>query len=137
MDLKNKVPHVVLYLFVGGVAAVTDLVIFYILAEMLEMNYVLVSIIGFIVATMVNYILSIIFVFDTGARFKRLLEIFFVYAASTIGLVVHLTTLYILIDYFEYDKMVSKVIAIFCAFTFNYLSRKYYVFRKQYASVKC
>jgi putative flippase GtrA len=128
MDLKNKVPQVIRYFFVGGSAALTDLIIFYLLVDILGFNYVLVSILGFIVATLVNYLLSILFVFESGVRFNRFMELFYVYAVSSVGLFVHLATLTLFIEYFNYDKMASKVIAIISAFAFNYLLRKYFVF---------
>ena len=131
MDLINKIPVIVRYFFVGGIAALTDLVIFFVLAKQYEFNYLLVSIIGFFVATFVNYTLSIIFVFSSGVRFQRFSEIILVYAVSSIALVVHLSSLYLFISFFHEGKMFSKVIAILCAFMFNYLLRKYYVFKKQ------
>ena len=46
-DLKNKIPDIILYLFVGGVAALTDLIIFFIFAKMLGFNYIFITIVGF------------------------------------------------------------------------------------------
>jgi len=136
MDLKSKVPSVVKYFFVGGVAALTDLIIFFILAKVLEYNYLLVSVLGFMVATYVNYDLSIRFVFISGARFKKLSEIGMVYLASVTALVVHLSVLYLLIDILSKGKMISKLVAILSAFMFNYLIRRYYVFLKKPLKVR-
>ncbi|MEA3504400.1 MAG: GtrA family protein [Bacteroidota bacterium] len=84
---------------------------------------------GFIVATFVNYLLSIKFVFTSGARFMRFTEILMVYLVSSVGLVVHIVTLYTLIDFLQFDKMISKIMAIGCAFAFNFVLRKFFVFK--------
>lgn len=133
IDLKNKIPDIVLYLFVGGIAAITDLIIFFTFAKVLEFNYVLVTISGFIVATFVNYLLSIKLVFNSGIRFLPTVEILMVYAISSIGLVVHITVLFLLIDIFQFEKMISKLLAITSGFTFNFILRKYYVFKQKTA----
>ena len=130
MDLRNKLPQVLLYFFVGGVAALTDLMIFFVMTELMGFNYILVSLLGFLIATLVNYKLSILVVFESEVRFKRSIEILFVYTVSSVGLAVHIITLYIFIDLLTIDKMISKVSAIFVAFIFNYLLRKHYVFRR-------
>ena len=131
MDLKNRIPDIILYFFVGGIAALTDLFIFYVFANQLGFNYLLITIIGFVVATFVNYLLSIKFVFNTGARYARGAEIIITYMVSAIGLIVHISVLFLLIDFLQFEKMLSKIIAIVSAFMFNFLLRKYYVFKKK------
>lgn len=130
MDLKNRIPDFVRYFFVGGVAASTDLLIFYVFAKQLGYNYILITVLGFLVATFVNYVLSIKFVFDSGARFERRAEIALTYIVSAIALIVHVAVLYTFIDVLSFEKMLSKLVAIGSAFAFNFLLRKYYVFKK-------
>ncbi len=130
-DLLNRIPDIIKYLFVGAIAALSDLIIFYIFAKLLDFNYVLVTVVGFIVATFVNYILSIKFVFNSGARFVPTTEILMIYAISSIGLLVHISVLFLAIDIWELEKMLSKILAIISGFMFNFLLRKYYVFRKK------
>ena len=120
MDLKNRMPAIVLYFFVGGIAALTDLFIFYVFAKQLGFNYLLITIIGFVVAIFVNYLLSIKFVFHSGTRFGRGAEIIMTYIVSSIGLIVHISVLFLLIDLLQIEKMLSKIIAVLSAFIFNY-----------------
>lgn len=131
MDIKNKFPKIVLYFFVGGVAALSDLLIFFVFTKLLGIYYVYIAVLGFIIATFINYLLSIRFVFDPGARFSKLFELGMVYLASLLAFAVHLAILILLIDYFSLEKMISKTFATIGAFMFNYLIRKYYVFAKK------
>ncbi|MDA3778903.1 MAG: GtrA family protein [Bacteroidales bacterium] len=129
MDLKNKIPTIVKYFFVGGTAAFADLLIFYIFCKLMGFNYLLITAIGFIIATFINYILSIKFVFVSGEKFKQKLEILMIYGISSIALLVHMGILTLCIEILSIEKMTSKILAIMGAFMFNYLLRKYFVFK--------
>ncbi|MCK5146696.1 GtrA family protein [bacterium] len=131
MDCKIKIPDIIAYLFVGGIAALTDLVIFFIFAKQLGFNYIIISIVGFLIATLVNYLLSIKIVFNSGSRFAKSKEIVIIYLVSSIALVVHISVLHILIHSVNCEKMLSKIAAIISAFIFNFLLRKYFVFKKK------
>jgi len=59
------------YFVVGGVCALVDLSIFLAFAQGLGMPYLRVSAASFVVATLLNYFLSVRFVFVSGLRFGR------------------------------------------------------------------
>jgi len=85
------------YFFVGGVAAAVDIAFFFLFASLAGLNYLVVAPFGFVLATWVNYQLSIRHVFRSGARFKRSREILLVYAISAIGLLINQAVLYVLV----------------------------------------
>ena len=60
--------------------------------------YLLVGSFGFTISTLVNFTLSILWVFDSGVRFSRGKEIASVYIVSLIGLVLHVVKLAMLIE---------------------------------------
>ena len=74
------------YAAVGGAAALIDFLLFAVFAKILGFNYLLVGAAGFIIATTVNYFLSIRFVFRGGVRFGFHKEIFLVFLISPDGL---------------------------------------------------
>ena len=118
------------YLVVGGSAALLDLAIFYVFAESIELNYLFVSIAGFIFSTALNYWLGVLLVFKSGARYSLPKEILLVYLVSVIALVVQLGVLTIAVEFVQLSLMVSKVIAMGAAFVFNFIPRKYLVFKE-------
>lgn len=119
------------YFFCGGVAAVFDISFFAIFAKYFGLNYIVVSLIGFIFATYINYYLSIKIVFQSKVRFKKDKEVLMIYLVSGVGQIIHIFLLYLLIGKFRTDKMMAKLIATFTVFIWNYLSRKMYVFAKK------
>ncbi len=124
MELK-----VVRYFFVGGAAAVVDLSLFFIFARLLGYHYLLVGAGAFTAAAVVNYYLSIRYVFVSGARFRGNKEFVWVYVVSSIGLLLNQIILYIGVDALQQDMMLAKIMAIGLVFGWNYLARKHFVFK--------
>ncbi len=116
------------YIGVGSIAAVVDISIFTVFAKLLRFNYLVVALVSFTIATLVNYILSIKYVFKSGVRYTKGKEVFAVYVVSFIGLVINEIILYTLIDLLFTEMIFSKVIATGIVFFWNYLIRKKYIF---------
>ena len=121
------------YFLVGGCAAGVDIGFFLIFSTWLGFNNLLVGASGFILATLVNYGLSIVWVFESGARFGRRTEIFYVYLISLIGLGLHMLILALTVEQGWAPKPVAKLLATGLVFFWNYSARQYFVFspRKQ------
>ena len=56
------------YAGVGATAATVDFLIFVVFVKLLNFNYLTVGAVGFIIATTINYFLSVRFVFESGVR---------------------------------------------------------------------
>jgi len=120
---------IIKYFFVGAIAALTDISLFYIFARLLGYNYLIVAFFSFIIATFVNYILSIMYVFKSGIKFSKKKEISLIYIISSIALLINQISLYVLIDLITVEMTLSKVIATIIAFFWNYLIRRNYIFK--------
>ena len=116
------------YFIVGGMAATVDIGFFLLFAKLAGFNYLVVAPLGFVLATWVNYQLSIRHVFRSGVRFTRGREIFLVYAVSAVGLVINQAVLYVLVDRVEAELMLAKLTATVTVFFWNYCMRNNYVF---------
>jgi putative flippase GtrA len=74
-EIQPQTMKIMKYAAVGAVAAATDFLIFAIFAKLLNFNYLVIGAVGFIIATFINYFLSIRFVFESGIRFAYKKEI--------------------------------------------------------------
>lgn len=117
------------YILVGGTAAAVDISIFIVFGYYLGFNYLIVGGIGFIIATAVNYVLCIRFVFESKSRFNKKEEIGAIYLVSGTGLVFHEAILALSVEKFLLPLVAAKLVATGSAFFWNYLSRKYFVFK--------
>lgn len=120
--------QVVRYFVVGGISALIDLTVFMSLLATTQWHYLLASAVGFILATLVNYELSIRFVFEQGARYGKRAEILAVYAVSALSLLVHQCVLFGAVAGLEQHPVAGKCLAMGIAFCWNYLLRKHLVF---------
>jgi len=120
---------IVRYFFVGGVAAAVDISLFAIFAGYLKFSWVIVSIITFIIATLVNYFLSIGLVFKSGSRYKKHQEILGVFIVSSLALILNQTFLYLFIEKMNLHLVISKCLTTGMLFLWNYYGRKKFVFQ--------
>ena len=117
------------YFVVGGVSALLEWGIFALFLYMLDQHYLVSGTLSFILATGVNYFLSVRFVFGTGRRVRHQ-RIALLYAVSTIGIGLNLGVLFIGIDTLGLHEMVAKVLATASVFGWNFAARYYFVFQK-------
>jgi putative flippase GtrA len=119
---------IVRYFFVGGVAAVADFLIYAVLLKTGICAWFSAAVVGFVVATWINYQLSIRHVFESCTRFCKQHEIFMVFAVSGIGLAVNQSCLYVLIERLGLDVLIAKICATGIVFLWNYYGRKNFIF---------
>ena len=121
--------RLVQYFGVGATAAAVDISLFWLFAVYLGYHYLIVGLFTFILATAVNYVLSIRYVFESGVRFSRHHEVLLVFAVSAIGLAVNQLVLYVAVGLLRFDVLLSKLIATAAVFSWNYMVRSRFVFR--------
>jgi putative flippase GtrA len=119
---------VVKYFFVGGVAAVVDIGLFYLGAGVAGWNYLMVGAVSFTLATVVNYVISIRVVFQSGARFARHHELILVFLVSGAGLAINQAILYTCISRLLLAILPAKLVATAGVFLWNYFLRSRFVF---------
>ena len=120
---------IVRYFFVGGAAAVVDIGIFFLFAKLAGHDYLLVGCVGFLIATAVNYVLSVKHVFKSGVRFTKRREIILVYAVSLVGLSINQLVLYVMIEQAHSELMLAKLTATGVCFFWNFSARHFIIFR--------
>lgn len=117
------------YFFVGGAAALCDWGFYWLLINIFSLHYAVAAALSFLIATLVNYLLSLKWVFINSSRFKRGTEMGLVFMVSAVGLLINQVTLVFLIEVIMLHYMLSKVIATGLVFFWNFYLRKYYIFK--------
>jgi putative flippase GtrA len=111
------------------VAAALDFFFFALFAKLLGYNYFVVGAIGFVLATTLNYLLSIVFVFESGVRFKSHTEFSLVFLVSLVGLILNQMILFLGIGWLEWEMLLVKIMATGSVFFWNYGARSRFVFK--------
>jgi putative flippase GtrA len=120
---------IVRYFLVGGTAALVDWTLFGVFAMWLGWPWFPVALSSFLVATLVNYVLSVRYVFQSGVRFSTPQEVMMVFTVSAVGLLLNQAILWIWIEGAHWNGMVGKIQATGVVFLWNYSIRRFYIFR--------
>lgn len=133
----NEYIKILLYLFVGGTAALVEWGLFYIFITYvlngIGLRLTAVTMLGtcmaFCLSTLYHYFLGNILVFNSGSKYKRGKELSLVFLVSIMGLAFNLLFMYIFVSLMGWNPMASKVLTSCIVVVWNYLSRKKWIFR--------
>jgi len=115
-------------ILIGAIASIIDIIIFAILVEVQDFSYLLANLISFSIGLVVNYSLTIRWVFISRSPKNRLTEFLKFTSVGIIGLIMNQFILWLCIDIFMIYSLISKIIATLIAFLWNFFARKYYIF---------
>ena len=119
------------YFGVGGISALVDFALFaYLVNTFGHAQWFGAAAASFVVATLVNYVLSVRMVFSAGARFERTTEVLLVFAASAGGLAVNQAGVWLCYQVAGWNLWLAKIIATASAFVWNYTVRNSFIFRE-------
>lgn len=111
---------------VGTIAFAIDYGIFTLLTQVINMHYLISSIISFSISVIFNYIMSVKWVFDITKKQTAKEFIIFI-LLSVVGLIINSIVLYILVEKASIHELISKVIATIIVMIFNFITRKIFL----------
>ncbi len=132
---KANIKQFISYFFVGGVAAIVEWVMFFIFANVLQINYFISTVIAFVFSTTANWILGRITTFKDNNTYKdkKAKEAFLVFVVSAIGLLFNLILMYLFVTVMGFGsplgKTLSKIAATGIVFIWNFLIRKLVIYK--------
>ena len=134
---NNEFVKVILYLFVGGTAALVEwgllYLFFYYLLAGLELSVdtltMVATALAFGLSTLYHYFLGNVLVFDSGSKYDKSKELSLVFLVSIMGLVFNLVLMYVFVGLLACQPMLAKVITSCIVVVWNYLSRKKWIFK--------
>lgn len=124
----NETIKLLLYLCIGGTAALIEWGCFYAFERFIGINYLWATTLAFSISTLCHYVLGNILVFNSGARYDRTKELTLVFIVSAIGLGLNLALMWLFVGFFVWNAMIAKVAASCLVVVWNYLSRKKWIF---------
>ncbi len=146
---NRKLAEILRFCIVGGVATIVDFVAMgitlYIFDPSLYPNFfnvfygggtptVLASCVGtgvgFIVGLVVNYLLSVLFVFDEKGSSKTLRGFMVFALLSAGGLAINVVGMYLFVDLAGWNEWLIKIMLTLIVLVYNYITRKLIIFRK-------
>ena len=134
---NNEFIKVILYLIVGGTAALVEWGLFYLffyyllvgLGLSVDTLTMVATALAFGLSTLYHYFLGNILVFDSGSKYDKSKELSLVFLVSIMGLVFNLVLMYVFVGLLAWQPMLAKVITSCIVVVWNYLSRKKWIFK--------
>lgn len=122
--MKKLIMQIIKFGMVGGLCFLIDYGVMVFLTEIFNINYLISSGISFTVSVIVNYILSMQFVFETEKDDSAMKKFIIFVVLSVIGLIINQILMWILVDKIGIFYMISKIGATVIVMVYNFITRK-------------
>lgn len=130
---QNIVGQFLRYFVTGGLAFVVDFGVFALALYYFDVHYLVANLIGLMGGNVVNYLLSIGWVFSAQKRTMekhRLLEIIVFVLISLVGMALNEFLMYVFVGLLVLQEMISKMGAAIIVLLYNFFARKYILFKR-------
>lgn len=131
---NSLVGQFVRYLVTGGLAFVVDFGLFALCLYKFEWHYLLANLVGLIAGLVLNYVLSVVWVFSECKRVlenKKAAEFSIFAIVGFAGVGINQLLMYLMVGRLEWNEMLSKMVAAILVLMWNFGARKLMLFRKQ------
>ena len=131
------------FILVGGISFLVDFVVYTVMCNVIHIHYMIAGISGFVISVIVNYILSMRYVFKSKEDMRKEKEFIIFVVLSLIGMLLNSLILYVCIDCIYHDlqwlnktisaewmNIVAKVVATSVVMVYNFVTRKIFLERK-------
>ena len=118
------------YLFVGGFAFLVDFFLLYFFSDVCGIYYLVSAALSFIISLIVNYLISVFWVFNKNKIDNKLVEFGVFSLIGVVGLIFTELILYLCTDVFGIYYLVSKIIATAIVMFWNFLARRFMFYGK-------
>lgn len=112
---------------VGFICTVIDFALLYILKEFLHINVYLSTATAFTVSVIINYILSVLFVFDVDKNKNQSKSFVLFVVFSIIGLILTEGLMHIGTQWLKVNYLIIKIFATLIVMVFNFVTRKLFL----------
>lgn len=120
--------QIVRYGIAGSLAFSVDVSILYLMTEYFFLNYLISAAIGFTAGMSVSYLLDAYWVFNAHTLKNRNMEFLIFFLLNIVGLGINVVVIWLVTEYGQTYYMLSKIVASFFVYCWNFFSRKYVLF---------
>ena len=128
--MKKLMEQIIKFGFVGFLCFFIDYGVMVFLTEVFRIDYLVSSGISFTVSVIVNYILSITFVFETDKDKNKLKEFVVFVFLSVIELGINEACMWLAVEAAGIYYMISKIGATAVVMVYNFVTRKIFIEKK-------
>ncbi|MCI8763204.1 MAG: GtrA family protein [Lachnospiraceae bacterium] len=124
--MERILKQIIHFSIVGGLTTGLDFILLALLTEIVKIPYYISNIFSFSVSLIINYLLSIHYVFLQKNNHSKIKNIFSFFGLSIIGLIINQIILVLLTQRLGVFYVFSKVISTGIVMMWNFISKKIY-----------
>jgi putative flippase GtrA len=125
--MKKLIEQIMKFGVVGFLCFFIDYFVLFAVTEFLGINYLISSGISFSVSVIINYILSIKFVFNTKKDNNKIKEFIVFVVLSLFGLGINQIIMWFTVEKISIYYMLGKIIATAIVMVYNFITRKIFL----------
>lgn len=128
----NRYEHLrqfIVYFFIGGLSAVSDLILLFIFVDFFHIFYLVAAALSFSIISTAAFFLHKNYTFKHKDRTSKLRYLIFLVVAGS-GLLWSLFFLFLFVSIFKFYYLLAAVIVKFIVLAWNFLMNKFVTFRK-------
>lgn len=142
--MKKLIEQILKFAVVGGVSFVVDFLVYGVSCNILGIHYIISGVLGFVISVIVNYLLSMRFVFVSKGDMSKGSEFVVFVILSLIGMVLNSVILFVCIDVIymhwmwlqnliniDVMNLTAKIVATGVVMVYNFISRKIFLEKKE------
>jgi putative flippase GtrA len=138
--IRKKTDHLfvqfIRYFISGGIAAIVDFGLLYLLTDIFHLYYLWSAIISFSVGLVITYLFSISWIFNQRRISNRWIELFIFGIIGAVGLLLTYYFMQLFTDVLHLHYMLSKVLTTVIVFFWNFSAKRFILFTKSASSPK-
>lgn len=133
---KFEIKNLIKFAIVGAIGTIENLLILFFLTDLLKIYYIFSAIVAIFLSVLSNYLLNKWWTFREEIKdriLKKYIQYVLLYSAS---LLVNISILYVLVEFFQVWYIIAELCAIICAFFMNFFGSMLWIFKKDHATNK-
>lgn len=125
--MNKLIEQIMKFGVVGFLCFFIDYFVLFVVTEFLGIDYLISSAISFSVSVVINYILSIKFVFNTKKDANKVKEFILFVVLSLVGLGINQIIMWFTVEKMAIYYMIAKIFATALVMVYNFITRKIFL----------
>jgi len=125
--MRKLIEQILKFGVVGAISFFVDYGILVFLTEVCKINYLMSAGISFSVSVLVNYVLSLTYVFHTGHKKNKIVEFVIFLIMSIGGLGINQFIMWVSVDKIGVYYLIAKIAATTVVMVYNFITRKLFL----------
>ncbi len=127
---NSNLVQLIRYAVVSGISLFVDFLLLYIFTEYLGVHYLISALFGYAVGLVINYLLSVLWIFDVRRYRKKSIEFGLFVLIGVFGMGLNEILMWFFTDLLALFYMLSRVVSALVGFITKYYARKIFLFSR-------